>query len=116
MRVRLDELTEGLETRTEYENWLNTTLSVAQRMTPGHLSRAADLEPDGRHNGTEIACGGDYAHSVNQWRAAFLVRRTEVLGLGFDQRFLHIWEFYLAYCEAAFRTGDIELVQLTLQK
>lgn len=59
VRVRLDELTEGLETRTDYENWLNTTLSVAQRMTPGHLSRAADLEPDGLANGTEFAFGGD---------------------------------------------------------
>ena len=36
--------------------------------------------------------------------------------LGFDERFMRIWEFYLAYCEAAFDTGDISLVQYTLQK
>ncbi|MEI2624116.1 MAG: class I SAM-dependent methyltransferase [Giesbergeria sp.] len=35
---------------------------------------------------------------------------------GFDHRFLHIWEFYLAYCEAAFAMGDIDVVQYTLHK
>ena len=59
VRVSLAELTDGAETRTDYENWLNTSLSAAQRMTPGHLSRAADLEPDGLANGTEFAFGGD---------------------------------------------------------
>ena len=48
-----------METRTDYETWLNATLSPAQRMTPGHLSRSADLEPDGLANGTEFAFGGD---------------------------------------------------------
>lgn len=35
---------------------------------------------------------------------------------GFDERFVRIWEFYLAYCEAAFTEGDIDVVQYTLQK
>ena len=39
-----------------------------------------------------------------------------VRALGYPERFIRMWRFYLAYCEAAFRTGDIELVQLTLQK
>jgi cyclopropane-fatty-acyl-phospholipid synthase len=33
-----------------------------------------------------------------------------------DDRFMRIWEFYLAYCEAGFRTGDIDVVQFTLSK
>jgi cyclopropane-fatty-acyl-phospholipid synthase len=45
-----------------------------------------------------------------------LAQRTEVLGLGFDTRFMHIWEFYLAYCEAAFMEGNIDVVQYTLRK
>jgi cyclopropane-fatty-acyl-phospholipid synthase len=64
----------------------------------------------------EMAFGGDYAHTLHQWRAAFHARRQEVLALGFDERFMRIWDFYLAYCEAAFKTGDIELMQFTLQK
>ncbi|MFZ9371546.1 MAG: class I SAM-dependent methyltransferase, partial [Limnohabitans sp.] len=44
----------------------------------------------------------------------FLARKEEVLSLGFDERFLRIWDFYLAYCEAGFEAGDIDVVQYTL--
>ena len=64
----------------------------------------------------EFAFGADYAETLRRWRDAFLARKAEVVTLGFDERFLRIWEFYLAYCEAAFDTGDINLVQYTLQK
>ena len=64
----------------------------------------------------EFAFGGDYAETLRRWRTAFLARRDEVTALGFDERFLRIWEFYLCYCEAAFDTGDISLVQYTLAK
>jgi cyclopropane-fatty-acyl-phospholipid synthase len=45
-----------------------------------------------------------------------LAQREEVLTLGFDQRFMHIWEFYLCYCEAAFMEDNIDVLQYTLQK
>jgi len=64
----------------------------------------------------EFAFGADYAETLRRWRDAFLARKAEAATLGFDARFLRIWEFYLAYCEAAFDTGDISLVQYTLQK
>ena len=38
-----------------------------------------------------------------------------VRGLGFDTRFMRIWEFYLGYCEAAFVTGNTSVMQFTLQ-
>ena len=64
----------------------------------------------------EFAFGADYAETLRRWRHAFLGRRNEILALGFDQRFMHIWEFYLAYCEAAFDMANIDLVQYTLVK
>jgi cyclopropane-fatty-acyl-phospholipid synthase len=64
----------------------------------------------------EFAFGADYAETLRRWRHAFLARQADVLALGFDQRFMRIWEFYLSYCEAAFDTGDISLMQYTLQK
>jgi len=64
----------------------------------------------------EFAFGADYAETLRRWRDAFLARQAEVAALGFDARFMRIWEFYLAYCEAAFDTGDISLVQYTLQR
>jgi cyclopropane-fatty-acyl-phospholipid synthase len=45
-----------------------------------------------------------------------LRREAQVRGLGFDDRFLRIWEFYLAYCEAAFATGNTDVVQFTLRR
>ena len=64
----------------------------------------------------EFAFGADYAETLRRWKADFLARKAEVASLGFDPRFMRIWEFYLAYCEAAFDSGDIDVVQYTLAK
>ncbi|MCW5654949.1 cyclopropane-fatty-acyl-phospholipid synthase family protein [Hydrogenophaga sp.] len=64
----------------------------------------------------EFAFGQDYARTLAAWRERFLQERAQVLQLGFDQRFLRIWEFYLAYCEAAFEQRSIDVVQYTLRK
>ena len=45
-----------------------------------------------------------------------MAQRAQVLKTGFDARFVHIWEFYLAYCEAAFSENNIDVVQYTLHK
>ena len=54
--------------------------------------------------------------ALRRWRDQFLAERARVLQLGFDERFIRIWEFYLAYCEAAFDQANIDVVQYTLQK
>lgn len=64
----------------------------------------------------EFAFGADYAETLRRWRERFLAERTRVLALGFDERFIRTWEFYLAYCEAAFDEANCDVVQFTLQK
>ncbi|TFY97885.1 SAM-dependent methyltransferase [Ramlibacter rhizophilus] len=64
----------------------------------------------------EMAFGTDYAETLRRWRAAFLAARAQVLQQGFDEGFIRLWEFYLAYCEAAFGQGDIDVLQFTLQR
>ena len=64
----------------------------------------------------EFAFGQDYARTLSIWRERFLHEQERVLQLGFDQRFLRIWEFYLAYCEAAFEQKSVDVVQYTLRK
>ena len=64
----------------------------------------------------ELAFGLDYAETLRRWHERFVAQRTHILQQGFDQRFLHIWEFYLAYCEAAFTMGITNLVQYTLER
>jgi cyclopropane-fatty-acyl-phospholipid synthase len=64
----------------------------------------------------ELDLGADYAETLRRWREAFLQRADEVRALGHDQRFMRLWEFYLAYCEAAFDAGSTSVVQFTLQR
>ena len=64
----------------------------------------------------EFAFGADYAETLRRWRTRFLAEEKAVRRLGFDARFLRIWEFYLAYCEAAFDTGNTDVLQFTLQR
>jgi cyclopropane-fatty-acyl-phospholipid synthase len=58
--------------------------------------------------------GHDYARTLATWRAAFHARLQDVRALGFDERFVRIWDFYLAYCEAAFARENTDVVQYTL--
>ena len=60
--------------------------------------------------------GRDYALTLARWRERFLARRDEVRALGFDERFIRLWEFYLAYCEAAFCQGSTDVMQYTLRR
>jgi cyclopropane-fatty-acyl-phospholipid synthase len=60
--------------------------------------------------------GMHYALTLQEWRRRFLERLTQVRQLGFDDRFIRMWDYYLAYCEGAFREGYIGDVQLVLSK
>jgi len=64
----------------------------------------------------EFAFGLDYAHTLRLWRERFMQVKPQVLALGFDERFVRIWQFYLAYCEAAFMEASTDVVQYTLLK
>jgi len=55
--------------------------------------------------------GQDYARTLRTWREAFNQRTDAVQALGFDERFLRKWNYYLAYCEAAFAMRNISVVQ-----
>jgi cyclopropane-fatty-acyl-phospholipid synthase len=60
--------------------------------------------------------GMHYAVTLKEWRRRFLERLDEVRSLGFDERFLRMWEYYLASCEGAFRERQVSDVQLLLSK
>ncbi|HEY9248997.1 MAG TPA: cyclopropane-fatty-acyl-phospholipid synthase family protein [Rariglobus sp.] len=55
--------------------------------------------------------GHDYARTLRCWREAFRARLPEVRALGFDDRFIRKWNYYLSYCEAAFALRNITVVQ-----
>lgn len=59
--------------------------------------------------------GQSYAETLNCWRERFLAQREQVLQLGFDDKFIRMWDFYLCYCEGGFREGVISDVHLLFE-
>ncbi|MDP1927685.1 MAG: cyclopropane-fatty-acyl-phospholipid synthase family protein [Thiobacillus sp.] len=59
--------------------------------------------------------GLDYAETLKRWRHTFHDQIDAVRAQGYDERFLRIWHFYLAYCEAGFRAGSVDVAQFRLE-
>ena len=62
----------------------------------------------------QFAFGQDYARTLAAWLCRFHEREREVATGGFDTAFVRTWSFYLAYCSAAFRFDNTDVVQFTL--
>jgi cyclopropane-fatty-acyl-phospholipid synthase len=81
--------------------------------TPGlfqDLAGRAGLQPlDARFYGK------DYADTLAHWDRNVLAARERIVQQ-FDERFLRLWRYYLAYCECGFRVGSVDLMQITLQR
>jgi cyclopropane-fatty-acyl-phospholipid synthase len=61
--------------------------------------------------------GNDYAETLKQWRERFDdAVEAGKLPIGFDERFIKLWRYYLMYCEGGFRGGGIDVAQVTLIK
>ena len=56
----------------------------------------------------------DYAKTLAIWRGNFLKVWSNIAPLGFDETFKKMWEFYLSYCEAGFRSKNIDLIQFSM--
>jgi cyclopropane-fatty-acyl-phospholipid synthase len=67
------------------------------------LARHTTMHVDGRRS-----IGPDYAETLHRWRETFLARAPEVRALGFDETFVRMWDFYLAYSEAGFATRYLD--------
>jgi cyclopropane-fatty-acyl-phospholipid synthase len=102
-----------------FERYRRGTDFIQQYVFPGGMlpSTSAFVE-SARRAGLQVidrfAFGQDYARTLACWRETFMARLDEVRAQGFDERFIRTWEFYLAYCEAAFRHGSTDVVQFTL--
>ncbi|PHM20575.1 MAG: SAM-dependent methyltransferase [Curvibacter sp. PD_MW3] len=104
-----------------FERYVNSTDFIQQYIFPGGcLPSPSEFRRQAEAAGLkvvdELAFGPDYAETLRRWRHQFLAERRRILQLGFDERFMRLWEFYLAYCEAAFDEANIDVVQYTLQK
>jgi cyclopropane-fatty-acyl-phospholipid synthase len=103
-----------------FERYVRSTDFIQQYIFPGGLLPSTAVFRDeaakaGLEVTNELAFGSDYARTLAEWRRAFHARRAHIEALGYDERFVRLWDFYLAYCEAAFATGQTDVVQFTLR-
>nr|WP_256515507.1 cyclopropane-fatty-acyl-phospholipid synthase family protein [Alsobacter ponti] len=82
--------------------------------TPGIMKSLG--ERVGLALGEERVFGLDYAETLAAWRERFRAAWPNLVQLGFDERFRRMWEYYLAYCEAGFRSGNIDVRQIVYTK
>jgi cyclopropane-fatty-acyl-phospholipid synthase len=80
--------------------------AIERVLARGTSLRIADRYAFGRH----------YAETLQRWRERFEARAKDVSKLGFDETFRRMWSLYLAYSEAGFRTGYLDVAQFTLTK
>ena len=104
-----------------FDRYVKSTDFIQQYIFPGgcvpsptDFRRQAELA--GLKVIDELKFGPDYAETLRRWRHDFMAQESQVLTLGFDNKFLRTWEFYLAYCEAAFDEANTDVIQFTLQK
>ncbi len=103
-----------------FERYRRGTDFIQQYVFPGGmLPSPSAFEAQARRAGLRVterfAFGIDYATTLRHWREEFTARIADVTAQGFDERFVRIWTFYLAYCEAAFRHGSTDVYQFTLE-
>ena len=104
-----------------FERYVHSTDFIQQYIFPGGcLPCPSEFKKQAEAAGLQVvdsfAFGPDYAETLRRWRDSFMAQLSEVKMLQFDDRFIRLWEFYLAYCEAAFDEANIDVVQFTLAK
>ncbi len=104
-----------------FERYVDSTDFIQQYIFPGGLLPSAEIfRAEAAKHGlrvvNELAFGEDYARTLADWRQSFNAERQHIESLGYDERFMRLWDFYLAYCEAAFATGQTNVVQFTLSR
>lgn len=100
----------------KYADWVQTYIFPGSELAcVGEILKSvARATPLGLRHAEEI--GPHYALTLREWRKRFLEARPRVQALGFDERFVRMWEYYLAICEASFLEGNTGDVQLLMTK
>ena len=85
----------------------------------GFLPSRKKLYDLSKNNGLAInqynSYGPHYSNTLKIWRDEFFKKWEEISKQGFDNKFKRMWHFYLSYCEAGFKSKNIDLIQFSLQ-
>ncbi len=83
-------------------------------MLPSERRLQEEVRAAGLAYGDVLRFGQHYADTLHQWGARFDTAWDTLQSPTFDERFRRLWRFYLSYCEAGFRTGRTDVIQLQL--
>ena len=105
-----DELFSAYRTRSDF---------IRHYVFPGGmLPSAKRFEEEAQKAGMRVtdnfSFGHDYAETLRQWSKRLSARRSDVLSLGYDEKFLRNWNYYLGMCAAAFAVGRTNVSQFEL--
>jgi len=94
---------------------------IRQYIFPGGLLPSSnrlrhEVQSAGLNWQTDDGLAQHYAQTLALWRRNFEAAWPQCLALGFDERFRRMWRYYLASCEAGFKTGRIDVLQLAVSK
>lgn len=104
-----------------FESYRKNTDFIQQYIFPGGMLPSvekfvAHARLHGFKTSKPILFGQDYAETLRRWQHNFENKLAMVKNLGFDDAFIRLWRFYLAYCEAGFISGRTDVMQITLKK
>lgn len=105
-----------------YRQALRSVDFIKQHVFPGSFIPSVSAMLAAKTRSSSLALveledfGESYARTLEAWRHRFMSRLAEVRALGFDDRFIRLWEFYLAYCEGGFRERSLGVAHLKLVK
>lgn len=105
-----------------YQQALKTVDFIKRFIFPGSFIPSIDALIAAKTGSSDLSLvelgdfGLSYAQTLQAWRERFMSQLDRVRQLGFDERFIRMWEFYLAYCEGGFRERSIGVAHLVLAK
>ncbi len=102
-----------------FEKYRRTSDFIREYIFPGGMLASVErLTKEARGAGLAVhepfRFGGHYAETLRRWRERVNQREAEIKALGFDDRFLALWRFYLHYCEVGFNAKRTDVVHLEL--
>ena len=95
---------------------------IKRHVFPGSFIPSINALMAAKTRGSDLALtqledfGHSYALTLRAWRERFMAHLPQVRAQGFDERFIRMWEFYLAYCEGGFRERSIGVAHLLMAR
>ncbi len=105
-----------------YAQALRSVDFIKRHIFPGSFIPSIAALLDAKSRSTDLALvhledfGPSYARTLHDWRERFTANREQARAQGYDERFLRMWAFYLAYCEGGFLERSIGVAHLLLAK